>query len=89
MVSEGYAACKVIHHPEQVCEVYSVTDALKQVTQEVAAEARGHHVEHLADILTLRPLTTRPRNMSGTIIHLLTSTTEKETRSHTTSSSSS
>lgn len=46
MVSEGYSACRVIHHPEHICEAYSVTDAFEQVTQDLAAEARGHHSEH-------------------------------------------
>jgi hypothetical protein len=46
MVSEGYAACRVMHDPEHICEAYSVSDAFEQMTQELAAEATGHHVEH-------------------------------------------
>jgi hypothetical protein len=32
MVSEGYVACRVIHHREHIWEAYSVTDAFEQVT---------------------------------------------------------
>jgi hypothetical protein len=89
MVSEGYAASKVIHHPGRVCEAYSVTDALGQVTKKWQLRQEDIMLNTLTDILALRPLMNFPRNTSGTIINLLIPTTEKETQSRTTSSSSS
>lgn len=84
MISEGYAACKVMHHPEHVCEAYSVTDSFEQVTQELAAEARGHHVEHPHTETSHNP--SEEHEWHHYILANLH--TEKETQSHTSSSSS-